>query len=257
MAFLELNCFSSTLGMAVNVNVILPEAFHSVDMDSNSESTYRTLYLLHGLSDDQTIWERRTTIELYAAYKGIAVVMPNGGRSWYTDCANGANYFTFITKELPSICRGFFRGMSAKPEDNFIAGLSMGGYGATKIGLSCPDVFGGFASLSGAVDITDIPFAWDNEWQGIFGFDVKGYDSLKGTKHDCFALADEYAQKGLPFPKAYFWCGTEDFLIAANRRFDKHLNQLGYAHKYEESEGNHSWPYWDKHIRDAIDYLFG
>jgi S-formylglutathione hydrolase FrmB len=42
--------------------------------------TYKSLYLLHGLSDDQTIWIRRTSIERYANEYGICVIMPFGGR---------------------------------------------------------------------------------------------------------------------------------------------------------------------------------
>ena len=119
MAFFQMNYHSDTLRMGVSLNVLLPEkAKTMIGMQATGESTYKTLYLLHGLSDDHTIWMRRTAIERYAAEKGIAVVMPNIGRSWCTDTAYGAKHLTFVAKELPAVCQGFFRGMSAERENN-------------------------------------------------------------------------------------------------------------------------------------------
>ena len=104
---------SDALRIGVSVNVILPEqAKTAIGIDSKAENTYKTLYLLHGLSDDHSIWMRRTSIERYATECGIAVVMPAVTRSWYTDTADNAAYFTFVAEELPRVCRGFFRGIS-------------------------------------------------------------------------------------------------------------------------------------------------
>ena len=137
MAFLNVYFFSEVLGKQVQMNVILPQRSRGqIGLDSISEKaeTYPTLYLLHGMSDDHTIWERRTSIERYASEKGIAVVMPDGDLSWYTDMKHGQNYFTFMADELPAVCRDFFPKMSPRREDTFVAGLSMGGYGAFKLG---------------------------------------------------------------------------------------------------------------------------
>ena len=131
MAFLELHYHSDALGIGVTVNVILPEKAKTlIGMNAEGGDNYKTLYLFHGLSDDQSIWMRRTSIERYAADYGIAVVMPSVNRSWYTDTVYKAKYFTFVTEELPRVCRSYFRGMSDKREDTLVAGLSMGGYGA-------------------------------------------------------------------------------------------------------------------------------
>ena len=257
MAFFQMNYHSDVLRMGVSVNVILPEKAKTViGMAADGKDTYKTLYLLHGLSDDQTIWMRRTSIERYAAEHGIAVVMPTVARSWYTDTAYGMKYFTFITEELPRVCRGFFKGMSDKREDNFIAGLSMGGYGAIKAALTYPDKFGGCASLSGALDfairkrlnITD-------ELKGIFGEDFDESTDMRNSIHDVAFLARRNSEQGTEFPKMYLWCGTEDSLIAANRDYHDLLCELDIEHAYEESEGNHSWKWWDLHIQDALNYL--
>ena len=107
MAFIELHYHSDVLMHGVTVNVVLPEnAKTLIGMGGATSTEYKTLYLLHGLSDDQTIWMRRTSIERYASERGIAVVMPTVLRSWYTDTADGAAYLKFITEELPSVCRG-------------------------------------------------------------------------------------------------------------------------------------------------------
>jgi S-formylglutathione hydrolase FrmB len=257
MAFLELHYHSDTLKTAVSVNVLLPEKSKTlIGMDGKQVENMKTVYLLHGLSDDHTIWMRRTSIERYAIERGVAVVMPNVGRNWYTDTAYGAKYFTFVTEELPHICRKFFNGMSEKPEDNFVAGLSMGGYGAIKAALLCPETFGGCASLSGAFDVFDARRLkiWD-EWKGIFGSDLQDPSQLLGTEHDVFALAERYDATKHVFPKMYLWCGTEDALVKINRRFREHLDNLQIPNVYKESEGNHSWKWWDLHIQDALDFL--
>lgn len=249
MAFFEMSYQSDALRMGVTVNVVLPEG-------AKHGETYKTLYLLHGLSDDHTTWMRRTAIERYAGDRGIAVVMPGVGRSWYTDTATGAKYLTFVAKELPEVCRGFFRGMSDRREDHLIAGLSMGGYGAFKAALTYPEYFGGAASLSGTLDIADLSRTRPmDEWRGIFGFDLQSHGELKGTPHDLFYLADKCREEGKPFPAMYIWCGEQDRGHEYSERFSRILTGYGVPHLYESSEGDHSWRWWDKHIQSALDYL--
>ena len=259
MAFLQMNYHSDALKMGVSVNVILPEKAKTLigmDTGSISASSYKTLYLLHGLSDDHSIWMRRTSIERYANDYGIAVVMPCVARSWYTDTKYGAKYLTFITQELPDVCRSYFRGMSDNREDTLIAGLSMGGYGAIKASLLCPERFGACASLSGALDISYTGRIINiDEWRGIFGFDLNSPAELKGSEHDIFSIAQSNSEKNRPFPKIYMWCGESDRLVDTNRDFHSLLTQFGIKHLYEESEGNHSWKWWDLHIQDALHYL--
>ena len=261
MAFFQMNYHSDVLKMGVSVNVVIPEKAKTlIGMKADGEGSYKTIYLLHGLSDDHTIWMRRTSIERYAAERGIAVVMPSVARSWYTDTAYDANYFTFVADELPRVCRGFFKGMSDRREDNLIGGLSMGGYGAIKVALRRPDAFGGVLMLSSAVDIvhriTPTPKVTMEEWQGVFGFDVEdGTKALVGGPEDPFALARQNHEKGIAFPNIYMWCGTEDGLIKANDRFSALLTELGVDHLYESSEGNHSWKWWDIHVQSGLDYL--
>ncbi len=75
-----------------------PAPATQIGFGGRREAVFPTLYLLRGLSDDHTIRQRRTSIERYAAKYGIAIVMPNGDRSWYTDMAHGCRYFTFVSE---------------------------------------------------------------------------------------------------------------------------------------------------------------
>lgn len=255
MAFLEMNFHSDALKMGVSVNVILPEtAKTAIGIDSKTEQTYKTFFLLHGLSDDHTIWHRRTSIERYATERGVAVVMPAAGKSWYTDEAD--KYLTFIGEELPRVCRSFFKGMSDKAEDNFLVGNSMGGYGSVKIAFLYPETFGGAGSLSGAFAIAEFSKVCNGyEWQTVFGSDFKSADCLTGSRHDVFRISSDYKMSGKPFPKLYLWCGNEDFFTASNREFSRHLTSLGCEHLFEDTDGDHSWGYWDIFVRHAFDYL--
>ena len=262
MAFMELHFRSDVLRMRVTASVILPE---EAKKRADGDPPYKTLFLLHGFSDDHTIWMTRTSIERYAADRGIAVVMPSALHSWYTDTAAGPRYLTFVGEELPAYCRAFFRGMSPRREDTMVAGLSMGGYGALKIALTYPERFGLCASLSGALDmaaLTDYRLAHENppphenaEWQAVFGYDVFTGADLRGGPNDLFALTERRAAEGVPFPGLFLWCGTGDRFVTDSRNYRDLLTRLGVAHTYRESEGDHSWKWWDLHIQDALDCL--
>ena len=247
MAYSELHFNSQSLNGGVTVNVILPD---------NIDAPCKTLYLLHGMSGDYSSWMRYTSIERYAKQHNIAVVMPGASNSWYADTACGANYFTFVSEELPAFCRGHFRWMSDRREDNFIGGLSMGGYGAMKIALTYPERYFACISLSGSLDITrknrtcNLPL-----WKANFGFDLESPLELENTENDIFYLARRNKESGKPFPEMFIWCGTEDALIANNRLFRDLLNQLEVAHEYRESEGNHSWKWWDMHIENGLNFI--
>ena len=141
MALIHVDFFSEVLGMSSQMEVILPQQTEGQIGIGHVEkqNKYPVLYLLHGMTDNQTIWTRNTSIERYAAEHGIAVVMPNAHLGWYTDMQYGFDYFTFFSEELPTLCERFFPCISNDPKDRFVTGNSMGGYGAFKLGLTCPE----------------------------------------------------------------------------------------------------------------------
>lgn len=257
MALMHVDFFSDILGMSMNMDVILPQQTRGqIGMEGKAgNEKYKTMYLLHGMSDDQTIWQRRTSIERYVSRLGIAVVMPTTHLGFYTDTTYGMKYWTFISEELPCICREFFPRMSDKREDTLAAGLSMGGYGAWKLGLRASDIFGAAASLSGALDIVEdykrnMKEAPDKAFlfQGIFG----SIEKLEGSDNDILALAKKLAAGKNELPKLFAWCGTEDFLYQGNLRAWEYVKDLGYDLTSSESSGDHQWKYWDEKIKDVL-----
>lgn len=258
MALMHINFFSNVLGMSMNMDVILPqETRGQIGMEEGATGRLKTLYLLHGMSDDHTIWQRRTSIERYVAGMNVAVVMPSTHLGWYTDMKHGLKYWTFISQELPEICRGFFPQLSQRREDTYAAGLSMGGYGALKCGLLAPDTFGACASLSGAADmasLADAPAGHGVQEEPVFINAFGPLRGIRGTENDLLHLASQLKDKAKR-PRLYMWCGTEDFLIQGNRTLRDHLMALDYDLVYEESPGDHQWSYWDEKIQDVLRWL--
>lgn len=172
MALIHCNFFSEVLDLSCSMEVILPEPKRSANGTYEKRRLSPVLYLLHGLSDDHTIWQRRTSIEKYVNEMNLAVVMPAVDRSFYTDMWHGNRYWTYISEELPNVARFLFP-ISGAREDNFVAGLSMGGYSAMKLGLTYPDCFAAAASLSGALDVSQLikgaDKSWKQEMRNIFG----------------------------------------------------------------------------------------
>ena len=256
MALIHCDFFSEVLHLSTSVVVILPQPAPSQNGTTGSGGSHKhpTLYLLHGLSDDHTIWQRRTSIERYAAALDLAVVMPAVHRSFYTDMAHGYRYWTFISEELPALARSLFP-LSDAREDNFVAGLSMGGYGAFKLGLTHPNRYAAAASLSGALDIvkvarSDEEEGWQAEMKLVFGNPRR----VAGSDNDLFHLAQQVANSDVR-PLLYQCCGTEDFLYEDNLRFKEFANSLGLALTYEEGPGEHEWGYWDQQIQRVLAWL--
>ncbi|NLL71102.1 MAG: esterase family protein [Epulopiscium sp.] len=247
MAFMQCNFYSNVLDLSTSMNVILPQ--------EKGEQPYPTLYLLHGLAGDHTSWMRRTSIERYALEAGIAVVMPEVHRSFYTDMTHGYPYWTFISEEVPRVAESFFP-LSKEREQRFVAGLSMGGYGAFKLALRCPEKFSAAASLSGALDIVHMiktyPAENVQEYKNIFG----DLSQIENSSEDLMALIKEYSKETQPMLRLYQCCGTEDFLYEDNQRFKKQAETLGLNLTYEEGPGTHEWGYWDQSIKKVIQWLF-
>lgn len=253
MALMQCRFYSEALGLSTSMTVILPQNTTSqIGMESRSGShRHPTLYLLHGLSDDDSIWLRRTSIERYVASLGIAVVMPQVHRSFYTDMEYGGKYWTFVSEELPTLARSFFP-LSDKREDNFVAGLSMGGYGAFKLALRKPEMFAAAASLSGALDVVE---RFNNEGFNHEAQLIFGDQPIQGTDNDLLTLLKKLDQSEGPKPKLFQCCGTEDFLYEDNLTFLKVCKETSLDLTYVEGPGAHTWEYWDERIQDVLKWL--
>jgi putative tributyrin esterase len=171
--------------------------------------------------------------------------MPAVQRSFYTDMRTGLPYWTFISEELPFIARSLFP-LSEAREDNFVAGLSMGGYGAFKLALSHPERFAAAASFSGLMDIRYIYQDPERlaEITAVFG----SLEEARNSSNDLFWLARRAARQAQT-PRLYQWCGQQDFLYKNNVKFHKHAQRLGLDLTYAEGPGDHTWKYWDEQIQ--------
>lgn len=249
MALIDCDFFSDALEVGTSMTVVLPQATEGqIGVRPGARRTdFPVLYLLHGLSDDHTAWLRYTSIERYAAASGLAVVMPAVHRSFYSDEAHGHRYWTFISEELPRIVGEFFR-VSAEARNTFVAGLSMGGYGALKLALSHPDRYGAVASLSGVTDVNALGGRLEHgELQPI-------WDGSIGPADDLFSLLS--AVDSASVPPLYLGSGTEeDLLLPDTERFVAAARAKGLDVTTDFQPGVHEWGLWDRQIAEVIRWL--
>ncbi|GAA2649626.1 alpha/beta hydrolase [Paractinoplanes durhamensis] len=243
MAVIRCDFFAETLELSTSMTVVLPQ---------EGATPPPVLYLLHGLTDDHTAWTRFTSIERYAADKGLAVVMPQVHRSFYANEAVGMRFWDFLSEELPATVDRFFK-VSGRREDTYVAGLSMGGYGALKWALRDPARFAAAASLSGALDLAYIQ-----------EFDLRPH--IRGLMPRVFA--DRQVRDGdedlmhlvrtadpAALPRLFLRCGTEDVLLKQNERFVAAAQAAGVALDAGFGPGEHVWQYWDDQIRIVLDWM--
>ena len=253
MACTEFHYYSRVLDIDVTVSVILPEVKTMLEQDGKP---LPTLYLLHGLSDDHTHWIRQTRLEFYARRYRLAIVMPCVNRSFYTDMKHGAKYFTFVSEELPKVMELYFP-LSHEREERFAAGLSMGGYGAMKLGLLCPEKYAAVASLSGAVEME----------ADFFRHSVQKDDAFLRELTDIFGPFEEFMQSDncltrvaerldpVEAPRMYMACGTADFLFDSNEDFVRRFGEK-FSIRYDTEEGAaHTWDFWDRQIEKVLAWL--
>lgn len=260
MSYFSGALYSETLNMDTSVAVILPQdsRWHRgiipLAQGIEPRKKSKTLILLHGLTDNWVAWAHRSRIYSFAEYYDIAVVMPEVQRSFYQDMKNGMHYFTYITEELPKLVSEMFQ-ISVEPEDLMIAGLSMGGYGALKCGLTYPERYSAVGAFSSASDmegfVTNIPVrketvGFDRDVAGMFG-ETLNIPDMSRLKH----LTDLCAGKE-KLPKIYMACGRQDELFDQNIELRDYMIEKGLPHKWEDWEGIHDWDFWDVAIQNFL-----
>lgn len=255
MGMFQGSFYSDCLKGTTSLRVIFPE--RSNDVFPVVGGRLRVLYLLHGLSGNSDEWVRFTKIEYYAKKYHLIVIMPEVQRSFYCDAGYGADYFTYIADELPEICGHWFR-LDQSRENTFIAGESMGGYGAVKVGLRRPKRFAAVASISGVLDYAAAARrALAGRWPEVHPSELyarHGPSGLPAAEDDPIILVKKAASDP-DRPRLIQLCGTEDFLYEDNQRFRAAAEAAGYGHVYHEGAGGHEWPYWDKAIQHSIQFF--
>ncbi len=230
--------------------VILPMSYNN----SNEKTFYPVIYLLHGLTGHFNNWTDKTKLAEYVAKYNYIIVTPEGGDGWYTDSTTvpADKYESYIIQELiPEIDKKFRT--IADREHRFIAGLSMGGYGAVKFGLKYPEKFALVGSFSGALGIVALSSKSTTTFPSIKN--VFGEDENPTRKNnDIFRFVRESNSeqiKALPF--IYIDCGTEDFLFHSNRDFADLLIEKKINHEFRQLPGGHTWTYWNAQVQEFLE----
>ena len=271
MSLSRLDFWSEILGMEQTVYVILPDKGEGAPPEPPPPADgWPVLYLLHGTSHDCSNWLRYTGIERYASDRKVAVVMPSAQLSGYADMAYGPAFFTYLTQELPAVIKGLYR-ISPRREDTFVAGVSMGGYGAAKIGLTYPERYAAIGALSNGNHAYMRPIGLHarNEKEAFpisvldarhllcWGIGPEG--DPRGTGEDLYVLAQQALERDVPLPAVFHTCGSFDRNLAQAQHMRDFFRSLPgdpfhYVY-YEEPYGEHTWEYWDKWIRIFLSWL--
>lgn len=266
MAIMKIDVYAKTMNRTVTLEVIAPvEALKPGD-------TMAALYLLHGVQGSFINWStavhafRLLGVNNAKRTKKLAIIMVSGDNSFYHDAPDrSANYEQFLAEELPLLTRTMLP-LSAAREDTYIAGLSMGGYGALRTGLLYPQVFGFAGGLSSALLTQRIESAVDENvffrrrefLETVFGC---GLDGIEKTEHDVMELSRrllarvEAGEEALQLPRLYLACGEQDGLLPLSRELHADWEKLGIEHRYEEHEGNHEWAFWEWGLGRILEYL--
>ena len=246
-----------SLQRRTSISVILPsDNIHFLqDAEEIVPQPYRTLYLLHGLYGSDDIFLANTSIQKFAEDHGIAIVIPCGENSFYVDNVSAHAYYgEYVGSELLDITRNIFP-LSDKREDTFIAGFSMGGYGAIRNGLKYFQNFSKIGMISSALITDDIvSYTSDDNvlrsrefYESIFG----NLDEIKGSDMDPKALIDDCDE----IPDIFMACGYDDFLHDKNVDYYEFLKSRDVNVDFIEAPGEHTWEFCDRYIKEFIKTL--
>ena len=241
---------SKLMGREMPYRVVLPAGY----ADAKATTRHPVIYLLHGLTGHFNNWTDATKVEEYALAHKFIIVTPEGDNGWYTDSVTKATdkYESYILKELVAEIDAKYRTIADR-DNRMIAGLSMGGYGATKFGLKYPEMFSIVGAFSGALGAAS--FTEKNAAMAGRGIDaIMGAEDAETRKaNDIFKLVRDLTPekiKALPF--IYQSCGNQDFLIQNNRDFMALLVEKKIPHEYRQHPGVHNWVFWDDQIREFL-----
>lgn len=244
MSVIQMRFFSEALNIFTSANVILP-----LPRDAKKEvRDLPVLTLLHGMGDGYSAWLRKTAIERYALEHGMAVVMPDGELSCYENMVHGHRYRDYITLELPKLIQKTFP-VSSDREKNFIAGCSMGGFGALKLGLACPEQWSIIGCFSAAHFEYQPPSPRNQAMLArVYGGQIDKYDAQ--------ITADALAVNAGELPlRIWHSCGDEDALkpnSLKSREFFEALPDGAIDYHFEMFPGQHDWALWDESARHFV-----
>lgn len=263
MALVTFNFQSQYLGNNMPVNIILPDKPWTVDAKDFYESgkKYKVLWLLHGTFGDYTDWICKSMIELYASERDLIVVMPSALNSNYANWpafGTGFDMYDYIFDELMPMVHNWFPA-SDKREDNYVAGLSMGGRGTCVLAFNHPEKFAGACILSAVPsDLRAMKekggMMWERMKKSAINFDSEE-DFIDSYQNTLKILREKVANKE-DLPRLLFGCGEEDSLYKDLCAFKKEADAMGLEAEYFSIPGlKHEWRFWDLGIQKALDFF--
>ena len=251
--------FSHVLEMDTDISIITPSRLHE-------EGGYKIAYVLHGLCGNNRTWLDYSFLPIYANTGNTIYVLPEVQRSFYMDMKQGPRYYTYITEELPRLCRNLFR-ISASREDTAILGGSMGGFGALRCALTKPEQYGicgafssGCLFLREGMEETRTK-GMHSKYRENFGEQLMrdfqlafGEDLTWRPDLEILELARSAKEKGV-LPRLFLTCGTRDPFYQDHLRLIGELKKLEIPCSFEEWEAEHDFFYFNEAMHRAISAL--
>lgn len=268
MSLVHLNFESQYLRCKTDVHVLLPDRPKDPPMEAKdfytSGKKYKVLWLLHGTYGDYSCWVRKSMVEVYARENNFIAVMPSAMNSFFSNWEDshmmGYRSFDYLTEELMPLIYNWFPASSAR-EDNFIAGLSMGGAGAEKYALNHPDKFAGAAVFSWAPVDTEQYIQKKENLRELSDRFVALVDNAGGmgrflnSYENVWGLVGEAAKRS-DMPRFYYTIGKQDFLYENYMAFKGYAQKVGFHALFEEVDGfAHEWRFWDLALQKSLDFF--
>lgn len=249
MAKFTCNFISYVLTRTVDITVIIPsvtipEAMNEKNkrVTHNTGHKYPVLYLLHGMGNNHATWTGYSNIELYAEERNIAVVMLSAENKSYVNHENGDLFYDFVETELQDFVCSMFP-VSERWEDTYIAGLSMGGFGALVHGLTNPEKYCAVGAFSSAILLNP------SEMSG-------GEKKEVPEEYKVYSIVEKLQKSGKRLPKLFLACGRNDFLYEDNEKFARYLETEGFDVTWVVKEGyGHEWRFWDQMSERYLDFI--
>lgn len=259
--YMKVTAKSSCLQRAVDFHVILPVQ----DGYPAPPEPYRTLYFLPGYSASAEEIVFSLPLRQMATLYGMAVVVPDGENSFYTDHPERAScHGQYAGEELVRITRRLFPCLSSEREETFLGGISMGGYGALMLGLAYKETFSRVVMFSPAADplelLTSVPQDVPGAlppglFEALFG-DPEAY--ALNPRLNPSALLTRIREQGENLPPMWMCCGEQDLLVGPScLRLRNALTEAGAVLRWEAGPGGHDLIYWDAHLESSFRFLAG
>jgi len=232
---------SPSLGGPAHMNVLCPPG----------RGPFPVLYLLHGLGGDFDTWGRAYDLEALAARSRILIAMPEGGRSYYVNDRRAGGLGRWedaIVRDARGVIERAFHVATGRASRG-IAGMSMGGYGALRLALRHPDLFGAAGCLSGSLYFGARPHPRKEPFQTALSA------GLAREEHDVFALARRVAAGGGPRPALWMSCGADDAHLGTQREFRDLLGGLDWPLTCLEAPGAHDRAFWSSQLPALLDFM--